>query len=181
MFKNALVFSFLALILAAAACESKPAPVASTGNGAPGAASVIPAGLFLASEPTATTHVKDAKPGAKVGDKVTLVGRIGGSEEPFVEGRAIFTIVDTRVKACGEGTAMDSCKTPWDYCCEPREDLTANMATVRVVGPDGQPLKAGLQDVRGLKLLARVAVVGIVAQAEDGNLVVNASGLYVAK
>ncbi len=55
---------------------------------------------------------------------------------------------------------MDTCKTPWDYCCEPREELTTNMATVRVLGPEGHPLKTSLQDVQGLKLLARVTVVG---------------------
>ena len=55
------------------------------------------------------------------------------------------------------------------------------MATVRVVGADGQPLKLGLQDVQGLKPLAKVIVVGTVAQAEKGNLLINAAGLHVAR
>ena len=181
MLKNALVMSLLALTLAAGACEDKSSPAIGAGSRSAGATAALPAGLFLASEPAGAANVKDAKPGAKVGDKVTLVGRIGGSKEPFVDGRAVFTIVDRRVRACGEGTAMDTCETPWDYCCEPREELTANMATVRVVGPEGQPLKASLQDVRGLKLLARVTVVGTIAEAKGGTLVINASGLHVAK
>lgn len=173
MLKNALTFSLLGLTLALAACSDKSEPVA---RSAP-----LPPGLFLATEPAGARDVKDIKPGAKVGEAVTLIGRIGGSTEPFVEGRALFTMVDQRVKACGEGTAMDSCETPWDYCCEPRDQLTLNMATVRIVGPDGQPLKTGLKDVQGLNHLVKVAVVGTVAEATGENLVVNASGLYVLR
>ena len=74
---------------------------------------------------------------------------------------------------------MASCKTPWDYCCDPREVITANSAVIQLVGTDGQPLKAGLDGVRGLKPQATVTVVGTVAKAEGQNLVINASGLFV--
>jgi len=181
MRKISCTVSMLALTVFIAACDKKPATSTAPSPPAQSVASALPAGFFLATEPEAVVAVKDAKPGAKVGDKVTLVGRIGGSKEPFVDGRAIFTLVDQRVLACGEGSEPDACKTPWDFCCEPRKELTASSATVRVVGSDGQPLKTALMNVGGLKPLARVAVVGIVAQAEGGALVVNASGLYVTK
>ncbi len=181
MLKTSITVVLLALTLSAIACEEKSKPAAGSAPSSPASASTIPAGLFLATEPAGAANVKDAKPGAKVGDKVTLVGRIGGSVEPFVDGRAIFTIVDPRIKACREESKDDTCETPWDYCCEPREQLTASMATVRITGADGQPLKTGLKDAQGLKPLARVTVVGTVAEAEGGNLVVNASGLFVAK
>jgi len=169
----------LVLVAALAACDrGKPA-----GGKAPqvsaGIPAALPPGLFLAAAPADARDIKDAKGALKAGDKVVLVGRIGGSEEPFVAERAIFTIVDRRVKACGEGTAMDSCKTPWDYCCEPVDSITANSATIQVVGPEGQPVKAELNGVRGLKPLATVTVIGTVAKAEGGNLVVSASGFFV--
>ena len=169
----------IALVGTLSGCDQgKPTtPVSSAGSSAMPA--TLSASLFLAAAPANPKDIKDAKPTLKAGDKVVLVGRIGGSDEPFVTERAIFTLVDRRLKACGEGTAMDSCKTPWDYCCEAREDITANSATVRVVGADGQPIKAELNGVKGLKPLATVTVVGTVATAEGENVVINVSGLYV--
>ncbi len=182
MWKNAITVSMLAICLVIAACEKKPAvPAAPATAGASGSELALPSGFFLAAAPKEAVEVKDSKPKAKVGETVTIIGRIGGSREPFVDGRAIFTLVDTRLKACGEGAEEDGCKTPWDYCCEPRKELTANMATVRIVGADGQPLKSGLKNVQGLKPLARVTVVGTVAEAEGGVLVVNASGVHVGQ
>lgn len=172
------VFALLGVAFFSACDRGKPAgPAASAGSSAvPGA---LPAGLFLGAAPADPKEIKDAKPTLKAGDRVVLVGRIGGSKEPFVAERAMFTLVDRRLKACGEGTAMDSCETPWDYCCEAREDITANSATVQVVGPDGQPIKAELNGVRGLKPLAIVTVVGTIAKAEGGSVVVSASGFFV--
>jgi hypothetical protein len=134
---------------------------------------------FLREAPQDAKDVKGAKSSVKVGDKVVIVGRIGGSEAPFVPGRAIFTLVDKSLKTCDEGSDMESCKTPWDYCCDPREVITAHSAVVQVVGAQGQPLKTELNGVHGLKPKATVTVVGTVAKAEGQNVVVNATGLYV--
>src|SRR3954466_10961961 len=140
----------LAVALAVPGCDrGKPAASSTPTNAAP-VPGALPQGLFLATAPADAKNVKDAKSSLKPGDKVVLVGRIGGSEEPFVEERAIFTLVDRRLKTCDEGTDMATCKTPWDYCCDAREDIPANSATVQVAGPDGQPVKAELNGVRGL-------------------------------
>jgi hypothetical protein len=149
-------------------------------GGGGGAAGVgVPAALFLDAAPADAREVRDAKAGAKAGDRVVVTGRIGGSREPFVSDRAVFTIVDTRVPACGEQDPSDECRTPWDYCCEPKEEKVASTATVEVAGADGRPLRTGLKGVRGLKPLAKVTVVGTVSLAEGGNLVVRAEGVYV--
>lgn len=141
---------------------------------------VLPAALFLAGAPADAKDIKDIKPSLKAGEKVVLSGRIGGSREPFVNGRAVFTLVDHRLKTCADDPD-DTCKTPWDYCCEAPEDLNANMATVEVVSAEGQPLKTGLEGIHGLKPLSRVTVVGTVAQADSKNLLVKAEGIYVAE
>jgi len=187
MLRTFIVTSALAMSLAIMGCDrAKPAassaPTARTPSGGTPAApagGALPQGLFLATTPADAKDVKDAKPTLKAGDKVVLVGRIGGSDEPFVAERAMFTLVDRRLKACGEGAEKDSCKTPWDYCCEAREEITANSATVQVLGADGQPAKAELNGVSGLKPLAVVTVVGTVAKTKGENVVVNASGFFV--
>ncbi|HVU64221.1 MAG TPA: hypothetical protein VHC70_09605 [Phycisphaerales bacterium] len=171
----------LACILAAlAACEQKPASTTSR-TPAPGAGSSapLPSGLFLAAAPADSKDVKDAKASAKQGEKIVLTGRIGGSEEPFVDGRAMFTLVDLRLKYCGQDDKDDHCKTPWDYCCEPADALAANSATIQVVGADGKPLRTSLNGVQGLKPLAKVTVTGTVADVAQGNLIVRAEGIHV--
>jgi hypothetical protein len=161
-------------LVAVGACEQKsakaPTPVAN--------AAAFPSSLFLASAPAETKDVKDVKPTLKAGDKVALAGRVGGVKEPFVAGRAMFNLVDKRVPACSDNPE-DTCKTPWDYCCESSEDLMASSATVEVLGADGQTIKSGLEGVHGLKPLSRVVVVGTVATAEKGNLIVKAEGIWV--
>jgi hypothetical protein len=168
------VAAALGLLFGATACEEKkaaaPAPTASAAAFAPS--------LFLTSAPLDVKEIKDVKPMLKQGDKVAIAGRIGGGKEPFVAGRAMFSLVDRRVRACSDDPE-DKCTTPWDYCCEAPEDLVANSATVQVVGPEGQPVKAGLEGVHGLKPLSRVTVVGTVAQADKGVLVVKAEGIWV--
>jgi len=119
-----------------------------------------------------------AKKDAKPGERVVVRGRVGGSNEPFTVGRAIFTFMDMSLPACGPGR-MDDCPTPWDYCCEPRAAITKNIATVQVVGSDGAPIRADLKGVKGIKPLAEVVVSGKVAKADgSGVLVINADGIF---
>ncbi|MEY4228517.1 MAG: hypothetical protein RLZ84_1109, partial [Actinomycetota bacterium] len=50
-----------------------------------------------------------------------LVGRIGGSEQPFMADRAMFVLVDPSVKLCGEDEPGDDhCPTPYDFCITER-------------------------------------------------------------
>lgn len=180
MRKTSLLVCVLIAIVAPGACERGRGSAAGPGAGASSQSAALPAGLFLSAAPEGARDVKDAKASVKRGEKIVLVGRIGGSKAPFVDGRAVFTLVDQRLKACGEGTPDDDCKTPWDFCCEPRSEITANTATVQVAGADGQPLKAGLDGVGGLKPLARVVVSGTVAGADGSVLLINADGLHVS-
>ena len=73
------------LTLALAGCGESQPPAAK--------AAVLPAGLIVHGA-TDGPGVGTAKPSAKVGQPITLVGCIGGSKDPFVQGRAVFTIVD---------------------------------------------------------------------------------------
>jgi len=70
---------------------------------------------LLASKPAGGAGVIKVREVAKDQDEVVIVGRIGGSENPWVEGRAAFSIVDPSLKSCTECGSGD-CPKPWDYC-----------------------------------------------------------------
>ena len=148
----------------------------------PGSAAVaavrLPEGLVVRGEPSGT-HVAACKESAKQGDEVTIVGRIGGSRNPFVSDAAVFTIVDPSLKPCN-AKDDDHCRTPWDYCCEDRDSMKRNMATIEIAGDDGAPLALPLRGLQGLDPLATVSVTGIVTERNDqGVLVVRAKRIAV--
>lgn len=84
------------------------APAVSTAN-------VDSSKFLLASEPEGVVGVIEGRNNAKHQDDVAILGRIGGSEDPWVEGRAAFSIVDVSLKSCLE-CGSDECPKPWDYC-----------------------------------------------------------------
>ena len=161
-------------------CDSgnKTPPRAS--GGADGASAALPPALFLKSAPANAKDVGELLPAAKPGETVVIRGVIGGSEEPFVNHRAIMTIADRKLKSCADMGDKDHCKTPWDYCCEPRESLKVNLASVQVVGADGKVVKADLKGQGGLDPLRKVVIEGKVApESTKDALVINATGVFV--
>ena len=177
----------LALTTAAAliGCEPEKTPTPTTPPTTPppqptaSAAAALPPTLFLEKAPEGAVELAAAKKTAKAGDEVTVRGRIAGQEEPIAPNRAILTLLDAAVTTCDKMPG-DSCKTPWDACCEPRESLQANTATIRVVDESGNPLKAGLRGVNGIEPLKELVVVGKVKEAGDaGILVIDATRIHV--
>lgn len=143
------------------------------------AAAALPTGLFLTAAPTGkATEVGQVISGAADGEKVVVTGVVGGRKEPFVPNRAAVLIIDKSIPDCvAEG---DACKTPWDYCCTPKEKLKGHVALVQVVDATGQPLKAGLEKAGGMAPLKTVLVEGTVQrEKESGNITINATGIYV--
>ncbi len=132
---------------------------------------------LLTEEPAGAKGVTDARKEAKDGDEVVVVGRIGGNEKPWVDGRATFWIVDSSLNSCKE-TEGDNCPTPWDYCCTPKEDLLKVMATVKVVDEQGQTVQTDARELFGVKELQTVVVRGRAKRDEQGNLTVLAAGVY---
>ncbi len=173
----ALLLITLSLItLSLAACD-KPAtqlalPAAAT------SAPTLPAGLFVTEQPAGAVGVIAARAIAKAGDRVVLLGRIGGSRSPFVSNRAIFTIVDPSLKSCVEMGDDDHCPRPWDYCCEERKSITQGMASIEIDGADGKPLAFALEAEGTLKPLMLVAVEGTLQASDGGALLVRADHIY---
>ena len=115
---------------------NQPAPKKNTPD--PKASEDAKAKYLLASEPAGAKGVKETRQQAKDGDEVVVVGRIGGSVKPFT-GRAAFTIVDLKYKACSDREG-DNCETPWDYCCESPDELAKGTVLVKLVDSAGKTL-----------------------------------------
>lgn len=167
--------TFPALVLGSLALAIGCSSSSPTGNSASPPAGV--AQYFLTAEPAAAKSVVDAKKSAQDGEEVTLVGRIGGSESPFVSGRASFTVVDLSLVPCSERPG-DSCKTPWDYCCD-TDTLPSSTAVVKIVDGEGKTVAKDAQKDLGMKELQTVTVKGKAKRDEAGNLVVLASAVFV--
>jgi len=168
----------VATALAVTGCDGDQAPTAPPPPQPTAADAALPADLFLDKAPDGAQELAAAKKSAKAGDEIVLRGRVGGQEEPIAPNRAILTLLDSAIKTCNQ-MAGDTCKTPWDACCEPGEVLRANTATIQIVDADGRPLKTGLRGVHGIEPMKEVVIVGEVKGQEADTLVVDATGIYV--
>jgi hypothetical protein len=129
---------------------------------------------YLASaEPSGAVGVAEAKKGTD--ESITVVGRIGGSEKPFVEGLAAFTIVDPQIEPCAK---EENCPTPWDYCCA-QDKMKDNMATVKVVDAKGSSVAGNAKELLKVKELSTVVVQGKRQADAEGNLTILASKIFV--
>jgi hypothetical protein len=165
----------LFLCLALGACN-KPADEASS---AP-KLSLEP--YFTAIAPPSPKSIHELRASAKPGDLVSLTGVVMGREEPFVNGRAAFVLADPdKVTACNKmAMDKDSCKTPWDACCDSPEVKKAGSVTVQILGADGRVLKQGIKGEHGLKELSHVSLTGTVDKTSTADvMVINATALHV--
>ncbi|MBY0311415.1 MAG: hypothetical protein K2W85_05050 [Phycisphaerales bacterium] len=142
----------------------------------------LPSGFFIEKQPENAQDVSEIRKAGtlRAGDEVVLRGRVGGSKEPFVAGRAVFTLMGRGLKACNENPD-DKCSKPWDYCCETKEEILGNSITVQVVDARGQILRTDLKGRRGLKELSEMVVVGKVASADGKAVVVNATAVHAGQ
>ena len=104
-----LLLSLVAGLLVLPGCSQESSTTTSQASNS--ASAVDGSKYLLNSEPEDVKGVIKVREEAKDQDDVVIVGRIGGSENPWVEGRAAFSIVDPSLKPCEEG-----CPKPWDYC-----------------------------------------------------------------
>ena len=92
------------------------------------------------------------------------------------QGCAAFSIVDRSLKPCNE-IEGDTCKTPWDYCCE--ADLAKATVLVMFVDDKGKLVKQDARELLGVKELDTVFVHGKAKRDKAGNITLLASKLYV--
>lgn len=150
------------------------------GSGAePGSTSTAIDGsqFVLSEEPADASNVIAARENVKDGEEVVLVGRIGGSGNPWIEGRAAFSVVDESLQACSD-IPGDECPAPWDYCCE-TDKLPSATTLVKFVDEKGDLIKADAKQLLNVKELSTVVVKGTAKRDDAGNLTVLADGVYV--
>ncbi len=133
---------------------------------------------LLTSMPADAKSVTEAKAEASEGQQIAVRGRIGGRLEPISSDSPVFTIVDMELQHCGQ-LEGDSCPSPWDYCCEPQENLRAHAATVQLVTESGEPLDID-PVAGGLDALDEVIIVGTVGPRPSADvLTIKATGVHV--
>ncbi len=132
---------------------------------------------LMNDRPSEWLEVGAAKQTVEAGQTVTLRGRIGGRDNPIASDSAAFIIVDVSIPSCAD-IEGDNCPKPWDYCCEPRESLAANTATVIVLEEDGTHTGVNLIDA-GFSPLDEVIVTGTVdARPNQSVLTVRATAVH---
>ncbi len=161
------------IVITPLACEqSAPTPTKT------GATSALPQDLFITQAPAGAVGVLQVRQSAKAGDRVAMIGRVGGSVNPFVSNRAVFTMVDASMKSCAEMGDDDHCPTPADYCCVPKEELSKAIAYVCITDPTGKALSMSLAADGSLKPLMWIAVEGTLQPTDGGAFIVNATHIY---
>jgi hypothetical protein len=130
----------------------------------------------LAEAPKDAQDVIPVRREAKDKQNVVVVGRIGGRPNPWIKGAAAFSIVDRSLTPCNE-IEGDTCRTPWDYCCE--TNLPKATVLVMVVDEDGKLVKQDARELLGVKELDTVTLVGRAKRDRAGNMTVLASKIFV--
>lgn len=117
---------------------------------------------------------------ATPGASITLKGKVIGSTSPFVAGRAMVLMGDPEKLTSCDIKHGDRCSTPWDVCCDDKDDIKNFTATIQVVDADGKLIKQGLKGLGGIKELSHLVVTGTIAEGSNAdNLLINATGIYV--
>jgi hypothetical protein len=132
--------------------------------------------FLLKKEPKGAVDVLAFKKDAKDKQDVVVVGRIGGRVNPWVKGTAVFPIVDRSLKPCSE-IPGDTCKTPWDYCCE--TNVPKATLLVMFVDENGKVIKHDPREMFKVKELSTVVIQGTAKRDKAGNLTVLAKKIHV--
>jgi hypothetical protein len=174
MFQRQTAVVLMAIVLLAGCGQPGPRGASQGNDSSPVAPPTITDGkLLLKSEPVGVKGVIEVRKSARDGDEVVVVGRVGGTDKPFTEGRASFLIVDPSLKPCEDGGC--------DYCETPAEELAVARASVKFVDGQGKTLPTGARELFGIKELTTVVVKGKANRDDKGNLTIVGSGLYVRK
>lgn len=167
------------ILLAAASflASCKETPISSTASPTSAPSETLRRVLAAApaDKPEAIHVVRSS---AKVGDDITVSGRIMGNLKPFVDGRAAFILGDPEILTPCSERPDDDCETPWDNCCDSPEDKKRATATIQIVDADGRVLKETVEGVAGLEKLAHLTVSGKVAEGSSADLLlINAQAI----
>jgi hypothetical protein len=137
---------------------------------------------MLAEEPDDAIGVIEARQSASDGATLTVVGRIGGTSSPWVDGRAAFTLLDASLVLVAEGTdagdAGDGQICTGDCCATERAHATM---LVKILGDNGRVLVVDSRDLLGIAENDMVVVRGTAKKDKNGNVTLVADAVFVRR
>lgn len=170
--KTLFVLSLLTTGALLVGCAQEDAPSPS--------AAVDGAKFLLAEEPDGAMGVIAASESAEDGAPLVLVGRVGGSANPWIKGRAAFTLLDPSIAVVSEAEAAESDSDTkictGDCCATERKGCTT---LVKVVDAQGELVRVDARELLGLKESDMVVVRGKAERDDAGNFFVLADGVHV--
>jgi len=134
---------------------------------------------LLADEPDGAMGVIEARDSAKDGEPIVVVGRIGGAANPWIEGRAAFTLLDASMAMVAEGADNEEGEICLDDCCA--EERGKCTTLVKVVDGDGKLVAADSRQLLGVSADDTVVVSGTASKDASGNFTVLAQGVFVRR
>jgi hypothetical protein len=173
------IIPVLAAAVMAAGCGEggSNAVTAGTSDAVPPALTAVFAEV---SSGAALLPIPELRRSAKPGDRVRFEAKVMGTEEPFVNNRALFVVGDEGTLISCDLRHSDGCETPWDNCCDDSDALRAGTATVQVVDDAGNVLRHGIRGMSGLKELSRLRIAGVVApNSTEAAFIVNATKIQI--
>lgn len=137
--------------------------------------------IVLEAAPSDAQSIAEARANElKVGQTITIKGKVMGRIDPFVSGRAMLVMGDPAKLTSCDTKDCSECETPWDVCCDDPDDIKSFTATVQVLDSDGKLIKQGLKNIDGVKELSQLIVKGTVAEGSNpDNLLINATGIHI--
>jgi len=129
----------------------------------------------LTTEPANALEILDAREQAKDGEPIVVVGRLGGGIKPWIDGRAAFLVVDTRVQGCGEGDKCD------ENCPGCSKEMAEASTMVKFHGADGKVLATDARQLLGVKELETVVIRGTANRDKAGNVTIAANGIFIRR
>ncbi|TWT43489.1 hypothetical protein [Botrimarina hoheduenensis] len=131
----------------------------------------------LAEEPDGAMGVIAARESVEDGAPLVLVGRIGGAANPWIDGRAAFTLLDPSMAVVAKGEDTGETELCLDDCCAvDRQNCTT---LVKVVDAQGKLVSMDSRELLDLKESDMVVVKGTAQKDEAGNFVMLATGVFV--
>lgn len=131
----------------------------------------------LTEEPDGALGVIAAKESAEDGTQLILVGRIGGSAKPWIDGRAAFMLVDASMSVVAEGEGSEEDELCTGDCCA--TELANCTTLVKVVDEKGQLVAVDSRELLGVKESDMVVIEGTAKKDDSGNFVMLAKGVFV--
>jgi hypothetical protein len=136
--------------------------------------------ILLKEKPAEAIKISDLRTKHKAGETVTFTGQVIGSKEVLSDGLAVMIMGDPTMMTTCDKSGDDGCQTPWDVCCDDLDKVRNNIITVLVLDESGNPIKAGLRGLSGIKEMSDLTITGeIDKSSNENNMNINATGIFV--